>query len=144
MRNINQVLVVDDDPIHNTVFKKLSECSDFAKEIVSFISAVDCLDYLKTIINTNAIPPSIIFLDIKMPIVNGWEFLERLEKMNEHHHFSQVAIFMLTSSSEQSDINKAKKYNLVTDYIVKPITIEKIQEIRLSYEKSAADLHLHS
>ena len=144
MEKINQVLVVDDDPIHNTVFKKLSEWSDFAEEILSFISAVDCLDYLKTIIDTNATPPAIIFLDIKMPIVNGWEFLERLEKMSEHRHFSQIAIYMLTSSSEQSDINKAKKYNLVTDYIVKPITMEKIHEIRLSYQKSEADFHLHS
>jgi len=67
-----------------------------------------------------------------MPIVNGWEFLERLEKMNENHYFSQVAIYMLTSSSEQSDINKAKKYNMVTDYIVKPITMDILNKIRLS------------
>lgn len=130
MEKIRQVLVVDDDPIHNTVFKKLAEWSDFAEEVVSFISAVDCLDYLKTLKEAEKTPPAIIFLDIKMPIVNGWEFLERLEKMNEHHYFSPVAIYMLTSSSEQSDINKARKYEMVTDYIVKPITMEKLKEIR--------------
>lgn len=144
MEKIKQVLVVDDDPIHNTVFKKLSEWSDFAEEIVSFISAVDCLDYLKDVLEKKAPPPAIIFLDIKMPIVNGWEFLERLEKMNNQRYFSQVAIYMLTSSSEQSDINKAKKYKLVTDYIVKPITSEKIREIQLSYKEPEVGFQLHS
>lgn len=129
MEKIRQVLVIDDDPIHNTVFKKLAEWSDFAEEVVSFISAVDCLDYLKTLKKSEQTPPAIIFLDIKMPIVNGWEFLERLEKMNQQHYFSRVAVYMLTSSSEQSDINKAKRYEMVTDYIVKPITTEKLWEI---------------
>ena len=132
MEKLHQVLVVDDDPIHNTVFKKLAEWSSFSEEVASFISAVDCLDYLNTLKEEENPPPSIIFLDIKMPIVNGWEFLERLEKMNDNHYFSQVAIYMLTSSSEQSDINKAKKYNMVTDYIVKPITMDILNKIRLS------------
>jgi CheY-like chemotaxis protein len=135
MEKFYEVLVVDDDPIHNTVFKKLAEWNSFSEKVVSFISAVDCLDYLKVCQEEELPPPTMIFLDIKMPIVNGWEFLERLEKMNDHHYFSQIAIYMLTSSSEQSDINKAKKYNMVTDYFVKPITMEILNEIRSRHQQ---------
>lgn len=130
MEKIKQVLVIDDDPINNIIFQKLSEFIDFAEEIIPFISAVDSLDYLQKLEGDQITPPNIIFLDIRMPIVNGWEFLERLSKLNKNHYFDRTAIYMLTSSSEQSDINKAKNYSLVTDYIVKPLSTEKLEEIK--------------
>lgn len=130
MEKIKQVLVIDDDPINNIIFQKLSEFIGFAEEIVPFISAVDSLDYLQKLEEDHNTPPNIIFLDIRMPIVNGWEFLERLNQLNKNHYFDSTAIYMLTSSSEQSDINKSKNYSLVTDYIVKPLSTEKLQEIR--------------
>ena len=130
MEKIKQVLVIDDDPINNIIFQKLSEFIDFAEEIIPFISAVDSLDYLQKLEAEQSTPPNIIFLDIRMPIVNGWEFLERLSQLNKNHYFDSTAIYMLTSSSEQSDINKSKNYSLVTDYIVKPLSTEKLEEIR--------------
>ncbi|WPP52186.1 response regulator [Catalinimonas niigatensis] len=130
MEKIKQVLIIDDDPINNIIFQKLSEFIDFAEEIIPFISAVDSLDYLQKLEESQTTPPNIIFLDIRMPIVNGWEFLERLSQLNKNHYFDSMAIYMLTSSSEQSDINKARNYSLVTDYIVKPLSTEKLEEIK--------------
>lgn len=130
MEKIKQVLVIDDDPINNIIFQKLSEFIHFAEDIIPFISAVDSLDYLQKLEEEQTPPPDIIFLDIRMPIVNGWEFLERLSKLNKNHYFDGTAIYMLTSSSEQSDVNKAKNYSLVTDYIVKPLSTEKLEEIK--------------
>ncbi|MDF9795800.1 CheY-like chemotaxis protein [Catalinimonas alkaloidigena] len=138
MEKIKQVFVIDDDPINNIIFQKLSEFVDFAEEIIPFLSAVDSLDYLQKLEEEQAPPPNIIFLDIRMPIVNGWEFLERLSKLNKNHYFEGTAIYMLTSSSEQSDINKAKNYHLVTDYIVKPLLTEDLEAIKEKMQAETA------
>lgn len=130
MEKIKQVILIDDDPINNIIFQKLSEFVDFAEEIVSFLSAVDSLDHLQQLQQAEAPAPDMIFLDIRMPIVNGWEFLERLEAMNTNGYFDNTSIYMLTSSSEQSDINKAKNYQQVTDYIVKPLSTENLASIK--------------
>lgn len=138
MEKIKQVMVIDDDPINNIIFQKLSEFVDFAEEIITFLSAVDSLDYLQKLEEEQTPPPNIIFLDIRMPIVNGWEFLERLSQLNQTHYFDDTAIYMLTSSSEQSDINKAKNYRLVTDYIVKPLLTENLEAIKEKMQSQTA------
>ncbi|MEK6476735.1 response regulator [Catalinimonas sp. 4WD22] len=138
MEKIKQVMVIDDDPINNIIFQKLSEFVDFAEEIITFLSAVDSLDYLQKLEEEQTSPPNIIFLDIRMPIVNGWEFLERLSQLNQNHYFDDTAIYMLTSSSEQSDINKAKNYRLVTDYIVKPLLTENLDAIKEKMQSQTA------
>jgi len=130
MDKLKQVMVVDDDPISNTIVRKLSEYTGFAEEVVCFISAVDGLDFLQKAIENNQDLPSLLFLDIQMPIVNGWDFLERLGKTKQLNPFYELPIYMLTSSSEQSDINKAKQYKLVTDYIVKPLSAEQLRDIK--------------
>jgi CheY-like chemotaxis protein len=138
MEKIKQVMVIDDDPINNIIFQKLSEFVDFAEEIITFLSAVDSLDYLQKLEEEQTPPPNVIFLDIRMPIVNGWEFLERLSQLNQNHYFDDTAIYMLTSSSEQSDINKAKNYRLVTDYIVKPLLTENLDAIKEKMQSQTA------
>lgn len=130
MEKLKQIMVIDDDPVNNTIVKKLSDYTGFAEEVATFISAVDGLDYLQQLSEKKQDLPSLIFLDIRMPIVNGWDFLERFAEMNRFQDFNSVAIYMLTSSSEQSDINKARQYKMVTDYIVKPITADKLREIQ--------------
>jgi CheY-like chemotaxis protein len=138
MEKIRQVIVIDDDPINNIIFQKLSEISDFASDILTFISAVDGLDYLQKLEGEQQSPPDIIFLDIRMPIVSGWEFLERLEKINQNGYFSDLSVYMLTSSSEQSDINKAKNFRMVTDYIVKPLSTETLARIKEKHQPTLA------
>ena len=140
MDKLKQIMVVDDDPISSVIVKKLSELTGFAEEVVSFISAVDGLDYLQQVADQKQEPPVLIFLDIRMPIVNGWDFLERFRKINQHDYFSNTSIYMLTSSSEQSDINKAKKYKMVTDYLVKPLSPEKLSTIRQKHLQPAENL----
>lgn len=133
MKKIKKVLVIDDDQINNIIFEKLSAIADFADEVVTCISAVDGLDYLQNIQKNNEEPPGFIFLDIRMPIVNGWEFLERFQKFREQY-FQNTSIYMLTSSSDQSDVNKAKNFTIVSDYIVKPLSIEALNEIKEKYQ----------
>ncbi len=133
MKKIKKVLVIDDDQINNIIFEKLASISDFAEEVVTCLSAVDGLDYLQKIQKDQEEPPNLIFLDIRMPIVNGWEFLERFKKLDTVY-FKDVLVYMLTSSSDQSDVNKAKNFSIVTDYIVKPLAVETLNEIKEKYQ----------
>ena len=139
MEKFKRIMVVDDDPVNNTIVRKLAEFTGFAEEVISFVSAVDGLDYLQQTLDKKEDLPSIIFLDIRMPIVNGWDFLERVSEMNRLQQFDNVHIYMLTSSSEQSDINKARQYKMVTDYIVKPLTQDKLASIRNKEEHLTVD-----
>ncbi len=134
MKKIRKLLLIDDDHINNIIFEKLSGFAGFAEEIVSFISAVDGLDYLKELQKNEEEPPNIIFLDIRMPIVNGWEFLERLSEFREAY-FNNTSIYMLTSSSDQSDVNKAKNFAIVNDYLVKPMTIEALKKLQEKHQE---------
>lgn len=138
MKRIKKVLVIDDDQINNIIFKKLSVITDFADEVVTYISAVDGLDYLQTLQKNNEEPPSLIFLDIRMPIVNGWEFLEKFQYFKDQY-FKDTSIYMLTSSSDQSDVNKAKNFPIVNDYIVKPLSVEALNEIKEKYQVEQID-----
>ncbi|WP_448529353.1 response regulator [Raineya sp.] len=113
-------LVIDDDRINNmvceSVIKKLHE----QNQVISFLRAEDALSYLKNNLNPK---PDIIFLDINMPEMDGWEFLDNYLKLNGGNN---AQIFMLSSSINQSDFDKAKKYVQVLDYIVKPFSKDKL------------------
>lgn len=133
MKRIKKVLVIDDDQINNIIFEKLSGITDFADEVVTYMSAVDGLDHLQNIQKNREEPPEIIFLDIRMPIVNGWEFLERFDNI-KGTYFKDTVIYMLTSSSDQMDVNKAKKFTIVSNYFVKPLSVEVLKEIKAIHQ----------
>jgi CheY-like chemotaxis protein len=138
MEKIREVFIVDDEPISNTIFEKLAGMCDFAETVVPFVSASDALDHLRQR-QTDKIPvPDIIFLDIRMPIVNGWEFLDEFEQM-DREYYRDTVVYMLTSSSEQSDINRAKNYRHVEDYIVKPLTLDRLEQIRQKHAGVSID-----
>ena len=139
MRMLDKVMIIDDDPVTSLLFNKINASVNFAKEAISFYSAVDGLDYLLSPENQKQKAPEVIFLDICMPIVNGWQFLDRVNAL-ENPSLQHTVIFMLTASSDQSDINRAKKFASVEDYIVKPLTIERLKIIQTKFADSSAML----
>lgn len=134
MRVLNKMMIIDDDPITSVVLEKVNTTLGFAQEVVSFYSAVDGLDYLLSLREKNQRLPEVIFLDISMPIVSGWQFLEHYESLS----FSGTTIYMLTASNDQSDINRAKKFANVEDYLVKPLTISQMKAIRAAFTEVSA------
>ncbi len=116
-------IVIDDDRINNmvceSVIKKLHE----QNQVISFLRAEDALNYLK---NNISVKPDIILLDINMPEMDGWEFLDNYQKLNGDN---KAQIFMLSSSINQNDFDKAKTYTQVLDYIVKPFSKDKLMKI---------------
>ena len=114
------IMLIDDDPINNLIIRK--ELTRFNPNIslIIFESPVEALSYFK---QKNQIP-NLILLDINMPGMNGWEFLDEFEKLSLN-----INLAMLTSSIAKIDHKKSQSYALVKDYFIKPLDKEKIQKI---------------
>ncbi len=126
MPKMNSILVIDDDPVVGLLVERANYKVQLAEQVISFYSAVDGLDYLLTLADQRKEAPEVIFLDICLPIVSGWQFLEQFNAFG----WSETAIYMLASSTDQEQINRAKKVASVKDYIVKPFTTGRLRTIK--------------
>lgn len=117
--NNRNIILVDDDPINNLICRKklLKARSDI--NITEYISARKGLEHFQQ--NPSA---DLLLLDINMPDLDAWSFLDEMEKMNV-----RVPVVIITSSIDQDDLDRAKKYDVIIDYIIKPITEDKINKI---------------
>ncbi len=123
-----QIILVDDDPITNMINTKLIT-RDFNFTVRAYTNAQESLNYLKAVSeSTTEAIPDFIFLDINMPVMDGWEFLKEFQKF-PFNVLEACKIFMLTSSIDLDDIEKAKGYSSVKDFISKPLTTEKIRTL---------------
>lgn len=123
MEKLKRILLIDDDVNTNFYNRILFEQAKVSDDILEFQNAEKGLDYLK---NENEV--SLILLDINMPIMNGWQFLEAYEQLNEKQK-EAIIVVMLTSSINMDDQEKAAKYDSVKKFIRKPISPELINEI---------------
>ncbi|NCI47853.1 response regulator [Sediminibacterium soli] len=123
------VFLIDDDNIYQFTARKILESTGLAKEIVSFYNGKEAIKYLtddKNRLSENF--PDLIFLDINMPIMNGWEFLEEYHSL--YGNFPKpVVVYVVSSSIDSHDMKKSRQYKGVTDYIVKPVTRVKYKEL---------------
>jgi PAS domain S-box-containing protein len=127
----HKIYLIDDDPIVNIVSKKIIEKTEFAEKIEVFKDASLALQQLNKIFESDAKEfPDIIFLDINMPEMNGWEFLDRFEKLSEEIK-QNCKVFMLTSSIDPSDVKKSQSYSSVKDFIIKPLSKEKLTNLNI-------------
>lgn len=117
----HKVLLIDDDPINNLVNKKQLERQGSEINITVFQEAKAALDFLDKINSNDSL---LILLDINMPQVDGWDFLEGVKG-----RLPNIKIVMLTSSIDAKDRQRAFAYQHVVDYIIKPLTREKAAEL---------------
>jgi len=129
MKNrVNCIMLIDDDPDDNFYHKRVIKKCDAADTVITKQTGMDALEYLKSKNNSNHIHPDLIFLDINMPGMNGWEFLEEYNKMDEQFQ-SRAIVVMLSTSDNPDDKMKAKLYNGISDFKSKPLTKEMLEEI---------------
>lgn len=128
---IDLVLLVDDNDTDNFISKRIIEITRFANRVEVKSSGKGALDYLREHQNNPDMIPSIIFLDINMPIVDGFVFLYEFEKFNELVR-NKSKVIILSSSDNKRDIDKIVNNNHVIKFITKPLTEVALDEIRLS------------
>ncbi len=131
MKSIDLVLLVDDNDTDNFISKRIIEITKFADRVEVKSSGKGALDYLREHQNSPAQIPSIIFLDINMPIVDGFVFLYEFEKFNELVK-NKSKVIILSSSDNKRDIDKIVNNNHVIKFITKPLTEMALDEIKLS------------
>lgn len=123
-KKLKCVMLVDDNPNDNFFHHRIISKADCAEIVVVKETAVDALN---TIAKREAIP-ELIFLDVNMPAMTGWEFLEEYNKLDLQLH-SRVVVVMLTSSTNADDMEKASGLAVVSDYQIKPLTKPKLLEV---------------
>lgn len=138
MQQINHVLLIDDDPIFNMISKSLVKRAEFSPEVSTCSDANIALDELRTRVRVNYEEfPDVIFLDLDMPKMDGWAFLEEFQKFPEWS-VKKCRVFILSSSISHRDVEKSRMYEVVCDFISKPLTIDKIETIWFPRELVAA------
>lgn len=131
MKISKEVFVVDDDKIYHFILKNLLSRNKIAINPSFCENGYDALEILKEKIKTNNIP-DVIMLDINMPVMDGWQFLEEYKKLKADFNL-QTPIYLITSSNDIMDINRAKGYqNEISDYFLKPIDEADICKIFLN------------
>lgn len=120
--------VVDDDEVYIMGVKRLIRRTDIIDDILFFENGKLALDTLLENKDDAEALPTVILLDINMPIMDGWEFLEKYKTIRDILA-KHIIIYMVSSSINQRDIERAKEYSDVMEYLEKPVTLEEIQKM---------------
>ena len=124
-KKLNCILLIDDDPDDNFFHQVVIKQMDIVHRIDIANDGLEALSYLK---DGQATPPELIFLDINMPRMNGWEFLAEYKHLNNGQKARAIIIF-LTTSANPEDIKRAKKIEEVSGFETKPLSRESLTEI---------------
>lgn len=134
---MEQILCIDDDPITLMLSRKVIEKSSFSDEIITAQNGEEALLYFNTLKYSKAKivkKPQLIFLDLNMPVMGGWEFLDYFTSP-AYDEFNSINVIVLSSTINPEDLLKAKKYPIIKDFLSKPIT-----KAMLEYLKNKMDL----
>lgn len=116
-------MMIDDNILDHTLYRFLIERTGLVEELVSMLDAREALTYL----TKNHEKVDLILLDINMPSMSGFDFLEEVREMLGDE-FTKPIIIMLTTSMDPKDIDRASRYQMVKDYCNKPLSEQNIEE----------------
>ncbi len=122
------VALVDDDKIFQLTASRTIIATQVTDRILQFENGEDALEFLKNNLDNKSGLPDYIFLDINMPFVDGWMFLEDYARLKSKLA-KPMTIYMVSSSIDPRDMNRAKSHSEVSDYVIKPVTREKFIEL---------------
>ncbi|UAB74589.1 response regulator [Mesoflavibacter sp. SCSIO 43206] len=126
MRKIKLTYLIDDDEIYIFTAKKLINKTDFSEEVKFFYNGKEALEAIKSKLYNEEELPEVILLDLNMPIMDGWQFLDEFIRIKTK---KTIKVYIVSSSVNPVDLERAKTYNMVSNYIVKPISREKLYSI---------------
>jgi len=130
IRKVKSVCIIDDDLIYQFLAKEEIEYTNMVNKIMFFNNGEKALQFIENTLNNDEMDllPDIIFLDINMPVMDGWEFLEAYAQIKPKIE-KKIVIYMVSSSIDIRDLDRAKSISEVSDYIIKPISGSQLKSI---------------
>ncbi|WGK65980.1 response regulator [Croceiramulus getboli] len=127
---IQLACIIDDDDFYISLVSKIIKLKGLAKKLKVFRNGKEALDFFQPAMRApgSVVMPRIVLLDLNMPVMDGWQFLSQLEK-EDPTALKDTIIYIVSSSIDPKDKARAAQISLVADYIVKPMTIEEVENI---------------
>lgn len=120
------IAVIDDDPLFQFITKKMiGRLLPNHPNVSSFLNGQEAIDYFKNDNTTLPILPDLILLDINMPVVNGWQFLDWYHQAD----WLNTKIYLVSSSIAESDRVKAEEYEQLSGFLIKPLSEKQLMEL---------------
>ncbi|TBN17517.1 response regulator [Hyunsoonleella pacifica] len=118
----NLTLLIDDDPVYTLLAEKLLKSVKFSNAYITFDNGKDAIEGYKNMVELGKIPDTIL-LDLNMPVMDGWQFLDELIKLNLP---IPSRIYIVSSTIDNRDLKKVEQYECIKELISKPLTPEKV------------------
>ena len=125
-QEFNLLCIIDDDKLFRFGTKKLFQLKKYCNDFLIFKNGQEAYEHFSVALEENLDLPEVILLDINMPVMNGWQFLDSIIKVK---NAKKLQILIVSSSVDHTDIKKAHNHPLVKDYIIKPIDLKKLKKI---------------
>lgn len=132
MKKINHICLIDDDHIFVYGAKRLMREMDFYEDLSVYSNGQEALDQFQEMVESGTDLPSLMFLDLNMPIMNGWEFLEAFLNIPGIEP-KGVTIYIMSSSVDPRDLEKIQSHTSIKNYVLKPLTTEDLEKIALDF-----------
>ena len=125
--------IIDDDTIYHFILTSIINKNKLAESILSFLDGEKAIQYLTENKMNNEKIPDVLFLDVNMPIMDGWMFIEEYARI-KMNITKKILVFMLSSSANPTDIERADKISEISNYIIKPQNLEEVKMIFENYD----------
>jgi CheY-like chemotaxis protein len=125
---VKSIFLIDDDPIFVYLTRRIITSIDSPCQIDEFTDGELAIGYLTQICDNPELLPDVIFLDLSMPVMDGWEFLNEYSELKPKLK-KDILLFIVSSSISPQEVERSKSYRTVTDFLIKPVEKGKIAEI---------------
>jgi CheY-like chemotaxis protein len=125
---VKSIFLIDDDPIFVYLTKRIIGSINCPCEVHEFKDGELAISYLSQMREDAGALPDVIFLDLSMPVMDGWEFLNQYSDLKPKLK-KNIALFIVSSSISPQEVERSKNYRAVTDFLIKPVEKGKIVEI---------------
>ncbi|TXD65084.1 response regulator [Polaribacter glomeratus] len=122
------ICIIDDDEVYKFFMQRILKIKKLTENIITFPDGEEAYNFINENKQNPEKLPDLIFLDINMPIMNGFQFMEEYTKLAPQIA-KKIIIYMVTSSIDPVDLERSKNFKEISDFVTKPITAEVLQKI---------------
>ncbi|NVK28484.1 MAG: response regulator [Flavobacteriia bacterium] len=126
--SVKSIYIIDDDDIYVYGMRRIIKGLNPELNVEAFGNGQDALDQILRVLEGDGSLPEVILLDINMPILDGWQFLEEYLQIQDHR-LKEIRIYMVSSSVDSSELSRAEGIPEIVEYVIKPMKKPKLQEI---------------